>query len=182
MTPDELKAWYKGRGLTQAEAAVELGIAFPSLSNYVRGLRPIPEDVAARAGALAPVAVAEAVQASLEPEPVRPVAVASGFDPVAAGLRPYPTTNTIWGASASWDTRPPKPGWQRVPGCIRIVRAGIPDPLPFYGPDWAGENGVPTASGVIYNALTGDRMRDYRNEVKLVRPAWSNPKKQKGDK
>lgn len=84
------------------------------------------------------------------------------YDPIRAGLRPYPTTNKVWGASEGWDAREPRPGWKRVAGCIRIVRDTIPAPIPFYAPDWCGWRGVPTADGRVFDYETGRQMRNFR--------------------
>jgi hypothetical protein len=89
--------------------------------------------------------------------------------PRYAAEMPFPKTNTVWGASAYWDTRPLLEtewlghGWQRVPGCCRVVHEAIPDPLPFYAPAWCGWRGVPSANGKIYDYETGREMRDYRS-------------------
>ena len=91
------------------------------------------------------------------------------FDPVVAGLKPYPTTNTIWGASKYWDTREPYKGWKRVPGCIRIVKDSIPDPIPYYAEDYFGWRAVPTADGRVFDFETGHQIRDMRKLVSVVR-------------
>jgi hypothetical protein len=75
--------------------------------------------------------------------------------------KPFPKTNKVWGG----DDREPMKGWQKVPGCCRIVHEAIPDPLPFYAPAWCGWRGVPTKSGVVYDYETGREMRDYRSVI-----------------
>lgn len=81
------------------------------------------------------------------------------------GLIPWPVSN---GPAMSWaDTREVKPPWKRVPGCCRVVHESIPDPIPFYGPHWAGEQGVPTKTGLVYYATTGMRMKDFNNRREL---------------
>lgn len=42
MTPGDLKAWRKGLGLTQAQAAAELGISTRLIIYYEHGERDIP--------------------------------------------------------------------------------------------------------------------------------------------
>lgn len=76
--------------------------------------------------------------------------------------KPFPRTNAVWGADKSWDAKDWGPGWQRVPGCCRVVHAAIPDPIPFYAPDWCGWRGVPTKGGAVYDYETGREMRDFR--------------------
>ena len=49
MTPSDLIQWRTARGLSQAQAATLLGVHRQSLTNYEKGKRPIPDDVAARA-------------------------------------------------------------------------------------------------------------------------------------
>jgi hypothetical protein len=80
-----------------------------------------------------------------------------------AADKPFPKTNAVWGADAYWDTYDWGPKWQRVPGCCRVVHADIPDPIPFYAPEWCGWRGVPTKSGEVYDYETGRHMRDYRS-------------------
>lgn len=194
MTADELREWREQQTLmTQGEAAKRFGLSLRAWQNYESGERPVPEAIVASVRAYKPETTdtvrvtdmhteqTEAENTHGDTHGLNSVHI-DGFDPVAAGLRPYPTTNTQWGASKYWDTRTPKPGWKRVAGCIRIVRDTIPEPLPFYGPEWAGDDGVPTASGEVYDAITGRMMRDYRSVTKPVRTNWSNPKKAKGER
>lgn len=46
MTPDRLKAWRKSMSLTQAGAALELGIGHRTYHAYERGEYPVPRTVA----------------------------------------------------------------------------------------------------------------------------------------
>ena len=80
---------------------------------------------------------------------------------------PFPLSSA-WGASSYWDTREPRVGWQRVPGCARVVHAAIPDPTPFYAPEWCGERGVPTKSGKVFDkrAYQREYMRKRREALK----------------
>lgn len=101
------------------------------------------------------------------------------FDPVRAGLKPYPVSNTVWGASKYWDTREPLPGWKRVPGCCRIVHESILDPIAYYADQAVhGWRGVPTVDGRTFDYETGRLMRDYRVGV-VQRPMPVAPKAEK---
>lgn len=153
MTPIEFKAWRQSQSLTQPQAAERLGISRPTVARWESGASPIPDDIATRLGCPTPV-----IQ-SVEPVPaVKATVDTKGYDPIADGLKPGPTTNAIYGASTHWDTRAPGPGWQRVPGGIRIVNASIPNPINYEPPDWAGWRGVVTADGRVFDQESGRLM------------------------
>ena len=95
------------------------------------------------------------------------------FDPIEAGFRPYPLSNTVWGADKYWDTREPHPGWKRVPGCCRIVHEDIPDPIPYYAEDRHGWRGVPSANGRTYDYETGREMRPYWDTFSGADKKWA---------
>lgn len=162
----ELKAWREARGLSQVAAAKAQGTSESAWQYYETGKRPIPPALAASLTgqpirAAPKVASPAKVLAKAEGAPV--LALESvAFDPIAAGLRPYPRSNTQWGASINFDTRKVLSPWKRVPGCCRVVNEAIPDPIPFYPPAWAGDRGVPTADGRVFDYETGRLMRDFR--------------------
>ncbi len=163
MTNEELKAWRLGLGLSQDDAADRLDVTKRTYQRYEAGERPIPASLAiliasgldaSAAGLVSDMALQVADPVAASPTPARPA-----IDPIALGWTPARTTHTVLGASASWDTREPKPGWKRIPGCIRVVHEAIPDPLPFDPPARHGPRAVLTASGAVYDQITGRRMQ-----------------------
>lgn len=155
MTGVELKAWREAAGLTQELAADRLDIGRRSLIRYESGKADVPEEVVAAIAGMGPIEPPAAK--------MKAVSLAEAYDPVAAGLRPYPVSNEAFGPGMrSMDTREVKSPWKRVPGCCRVVHESIPNPIPFYPPEWAGESGVPTADGRVFFNTTGMLMRDYR--------------------
>lgn len=163
----ELRAWRKAQGLTQAQAAELLGVAEVTLGKYERGDRPVPEKIVSYVRVKGVRAEESASPPLAEPESPK-------LSICSEGLRPYPRSNMQFGASASWDARTPKPGWKRVDGCCRIVKDTIPDPIPFYAPSWAGERGVPTADGRVFDYETGHQMRDLAQGGEASRPDYGS--------
>ena len=162
MTADEFVAWRKEAGASQSEAAELLGVSRTTVARWEAGERVIPDTVPVQIGLVS----GPEKLAPVEPRAVvEGVVDTKGFDPVAAGLRPGPTTNTVWGASADWGTRPPGPGWQRVSGGIRVVHGSIPNPINYIAPEWAGWRGVVTADGRVFDHETGHEMHDYNERV-----------------
>lgn len=163
MTVDEFKAWRAGRKLSQGAVGKVLGVSQTLVSQYESGAKPIPDEIARQIDAKSAPPAAPVVPIKVTDEELQKL--------FGERLRPYPKSNLLWGASASWDTRTPNAGWKRVPGCCRIVKANIPKPLPYYAPRWAGERGVPTADGRVFDAVAGHQMRDVRADPLAPRPS-----------
>lgn len=123
-----------------------------------------------------------------------------GFDPVIEGLRggdrkdrqlgliPLKASHSeIPGCEPDWDLRTPRPGWRRIPGCIRVVKASIPNPIPYEAPPWAGWRGVVTKDGLVFDFESGQPMKDYNHQPVGAAPVVGAPpgfyaKKLKGEK
>ena len=169
MTGAELRAWREKEDLSIDDLSVLCGLNRRVLSEIEAGQRPVPPEV-----------LSHVVDGVAEPLPqVMPVsekrskATPLVFDPVAEGLVRGPVSNAEFGASKLWDDRVLDPTWQRVEGGIRVVNSAIPRPLNCVVHRekrfWAGEDGVITADGRVYHAVTGAFMGDFYRE--FTRPA-----------
>ncbi len=171
MTGDELKA-ARG-GMTQAAFAAALGISKRTLIR-AEGAADVSPGLASKAAEIigddappqitAPAKAAPRAKAAPAPAGIDPRRLPQAYDFATApdhtrGLERFPASNETWKASPMTDARPASPGWQRVPGCCRIVRDNIPAPLPFHAPRWAGWRGVVTQSGAVYDYESGHCVR-----------------------
>lgn len=55
---------------------------------------------------------------------------------------------------------PLRPDWRRLPSG-RQLNAAIPDPVDVAPPEWAGDRGVLTKAGRVYDYETAHVMRDF---------------------
>jgi len=159
MTNEEFVVWRKGEHMSQPDAAAALDVSRATVARWESGQTPIPAEVVALISEITGV---QKVEARVVERAVKPDA---GFDPIAAGLKPGPTTNEIFGAGMGriWDPRKPLPGWKRVAGGIRIVKDTIPSPINYEPPAWAGWRGVVTADGRVFDYETGHEMKNYND-------------------
>lgn len=176
LTGDGLRAWRERAGLDQGEAAAALGVSRATINRSEgKGARRVSDVIelahAKLTGALGDTAGSEPQAPAVKAAP-RVVAVKEepdarrkprpyDFDQApefTRGLARQPASNAAYNASLAHDTRTVGEGWQRVPGCVLIVSAAIPDPIPFIAPDWAGPDAVLTASGRLYHATTGRQL------------------------
>lgn len=181
MTPDDMKEIRRALGLSQLDFATALGKTRGAVARYEKGDLAISKEVAGQvakmSGKPAPADPAPAPIAAPAPAPkaekvkapkakAAPVVADSRAPSIydfesaptfTRGLERLPTTNVD---GCRWaDMRTCEEGWQRVPGCIRVVHGSIPAPIPFVAPQWAGWRGQLTASGAVYDALTGAPMQ-----------------------
>lgn len=178
MTGDELKAWREGLNFSQADAGAALGVARATINRaetmggkrvsavlelaHKALMEPAKPEKAARAVKPLP-AVEETLDEWRLPSPYD-FKKAPAF---TTNLRRYPDGNAAFKADAAWDKRPCSPGWQRVPGCVRIVHEDIPDPIPFFAPTWAGVDGVQSGDGRVFHADTGKEMKRGAKPVEV---------------
>lgn len=186
MTGDEFKSWRKGVKMTQPEAADALGVAVITIKrSELKGDELIAPTLhaawatftnapAAQASAQAqeappveqkPAPKAKAAKAAPAAPEIDPRRLRQPYDFASApahtiGLEREPESNDAFKASTVWDTRPCGEGFQRIPGCVRVVSDKIPSPLPFKAPAWAGWRGVVTQSGAVYDYEAGHCMND----------------------
>lgn len=159
VTPEELVSWRKARKVTQPKLAEALSLSVRTLIRMENGERALPEGLESTlemlpvSGPRAGVGESEAVPEPAAGEP------AAAFDPEKAGLTEGRKSFVELGASSYWDMRDLGEGWQRVKGGVRVVNASIPDPINYLPPAWAAPDGVVTADGKVFHAVTGDRMR-----------------------
>lgn len=145
----------KAAGLTVAELAGRAGVSPRTLQRIEASGDDAPGAVVA---ALAAPGASLVVAASQDAPGIDPRRLPRPYDGPAFSSEHLPASNTQWGALSPWDKRPCDAGWQRVPGCVRIVAASIPAPVPFVAPAWAGWRGQLTESGRVYDYESGHRM------------------------
>lgn len=180
VTVEELKAWRKARGYSQAQAGAALGVSRASVQLYEQGRADIPDKVAAKiSGDDAPPAPSAKPAKSVQGGELARTAGDAPIYPagkLAAAMRrnpPYATSALEAKAMRHERARhlkvgvsnirllPLRPEWATVgqgPGARR-VNSAIPDPVADPAPEWAGPLGVLTASGRVYHVETAHRMK-----------------------
>lgn len=169
MDRESFKAARQASGMSQTTFGAALGVSRETVAKIEGGKIGVSDAVAKSLATMNAEGIqTERVTPAKPARPAAPISTApdarrtmSPYDFASApdfvqGLARLPASNLVFGPGMSeLDKRPAGEGWQRIPGCAVICTATIPQPLPFRAPAWAAPRGIITASGRVFDQITG---------------------------